>query len=166
MRGPILMLVTLLAPPTGVLQAQRLAPDPFPAVADQPAPPAPNRSVIVGGRTTHPALLALGGIVGGAAGVVGGAIAGARAGQNRCEECAIFGGIAGAVAGGSVGLPLGVHVANGRRGSYLPALGASLAIGGAGLGMAMLANDAAVMIPVPVLQMVAAILIERSTSRP
>jgi hypothetical protein len=166
MRGPILVLVTLLALPTGVLQAQRLAPDPFPTVADRPASLAPNRSVIVGGRTTHPALLALGGVVGGAVGVVGGAIAGARATEARCEDCAIVGGIYGAVAGGSVGLPLGVHVANRGRGSFLPALGASLAIGGAGLGVALLANDAAIMIPVPVLQLVAAILIERSTSRP
>jgi hypothetical protein len=119
----------------------------------------------VGGHTTDPALLVLGGVIGGAAGLLAGGLVGARPTEHRCEDCGFVGGVYGAVAGGSVGLPLGVHVANGRRGRVLPALGASLAIGGAGLGLAALTNDARVMIPVPVLQILTSIMLERSTSR-
>ena len=166
MRGPTLLLIMLLALPAGTLQAQRLTPSPFPTVTDSPTPPSPNPAALLVGRPrTHPALLAGGGVLGGAAGLVGGAIVGARATRDDCEDCFLLGGIYGAIAGGSAGLPLGVHVANGRRGRLLPSLAASLAIGGAGLGAAALTNRYEIMIPVPALQLLTSILIERSTSR-
>jgi hypothetical protein len=163
MRGPTLLLLLLLALPGG-LRAQRLAPDPFPSVVDAPDTPVLNPSSRVVG--THPGLLALGGVLGGAVGLVGGAYVGARITEDDCEDCFLLGGIRGAIAGGSAGIPLGVHLANGRRGKLLPSLLASLAIGGAGLGAAVLANKYELMIPVPVAQLVASILIERSTSEP
>jgi hypothetical protein len=163
MRGPTLLLLLLLALPGG-LRAQRLAPDPFPSVDDATGTPVPDTSRCLVG--THPALLVLSGVLGGAAGLVGGALAGARITQDDCEDCGLVGGIYGGVAGWSTGIPLGVHLANGRRGKLLPSLLASLAIGGAGLGVAVAANKADLLIPVPVAQLVTSILIERSTSEP
>ena len=164
MRPPALLLLALIVFPAGTLRAQRLAPSPFPPV-DEPARPAvlnpPSRVVAV-----HPAGLALGGVLGGAAGLFGGAIVGARITEDDCEDCAFVGGVYGAVVGGSAGLPLGVHATNGGRGRLLPSLLASLAIGGAGLGVAVLADRSEVMIGVPVAQLVTSILIERSTSSP
>jgi hypothetical protein len=163
MRGPTLLLLLLLAVPGG-LRAQRLAPDPFPSVDDVTGTPAPDTSRCL--ARTHPALLVLSGVLGGAAGLVGGALAGARITQGDCEDCGLVGGIYGGIAGWSTGIPLGVHLANGRRGKLLPSLLASLAIGGAGLGVAVAANRADLLIPVPVAQLVTSILIERSTSEP
>jgi hypothetical protein len=54
-------------------------------------------------------------------------------------------------------------VANRGRGNFGLSLLSSLAIGGAGLAIATQTNSAAVMIPVPVLQIVTSILIERRT---
>ena len=162
MRAPALLLLVLLVLPAGTLRAQQLAPSPFPSV-DEPAHPpvlnAPSRVVAV-----DPVWLALGGVLGGAAGLFGGAIIGSRITQDDCEDCAFVGGVYGAVVGGSAGLPLGVHATNGGRGRLLPSLVASLAIGGAGLGVAVLADRSEVMIAVPVAQLVTSILIERSTS--
>ena len=163
MRGQTLLLLLLLALPGG-LRAQRLAPDPFPSVDDAPGTPGPNASSRVVG--THPGLLALSGVLGGAAGLVGGALAGARITQDDCEYCGLVGGVYGGIAGWSTGIPLGVHLANGRRGKLLPSLLASLAIGGVGLGAALAADKAELLIPVPVAQLVTSILIERSTSEP
>ena len=163
MRRAVLLLFALAGLSAGTLQAQRLTPSPFPTVTDAPAAPGLNPSAVVVRRQTHPALLAVGGVLGGAAGLVGGAYVGARATEDQCEDCFLLGGIYGAVAGGSAGLPLGVHVANGSRGRLLPSLVASLAIGGAGLGAAALTNTYEIMIPVPALQLLSSILIERST---
>jgi hypothetical protein len=115
---------------------------------------------------THPGLLALSGALGGAAGLVGGALAGARITGGNCDDCGLIGGVYGGIAGWSAGIPLGVHLANGRRGKLLPSLLSSLAIGGVGLGAALAADKVELMIPVPVAQLITSILIERSTSAP
>lgn len=112
-----------------------------------------------------PALLVVGGIVGGAVGVFGGGLIGALLTGNDCEDCAIYGAVYGGAAGGSALLPLGVHVANRERGNLGLSLLSSLAIGGVGLAIALEANEAAVLIPVPVLQIVSSILIERATEK-
>ena len=163
MRGSTLLLLLLLALPGG-LRAQRLAPKPFPSVDDAPGTPAPHASSRVAG--THPGWLAVGGVLGGAAGLVGGAYVGARITEDDCEDCFLLGGIHGAIGGWSTGIPLGVHLANGRRGKLLPSMLTSLAIGGVGLGAALAADRYELMIPVPVAQLVTSILIERSTTSP
>jgi hypothetical protein len=163
MRVTTLLLLLLLALPVG-LRAQRLAPNRFPSVDDAPGEPVSNASNRVAG--THPGLLVLSGVLGGAAGLVGGAFAGARITRDDCDDCGLVGGVYGGIAGWSTGIPLGVHLANGRRGKLLPSLLASLAIGGAGLGAALAANKAELLIPVPVAQLITSILIERSTGEP
>jgi len=160
MRRALLLLVLLLLQPDRVLLAQR--PVTFPSVGDDSAPGPPNQATRV--AETHPATLAFAGAVGGAIGLLGGAIAGAKITEDDCEDCALLGGVYGAVAGGSTGLALGVHLANGSRGRFLPSLLTSLALGGAGLGMAVLSDTPEIMIAVPVAQLVSTILIERSTS--
>ncbi|MDP9353008.1 MAG: hypothetical protein M3P51_15920 [Chloroflexota bacterium] len=67
--------------------------------------------------------------------------------------------------GASTLMPLGVHVANGRRGRYPPAALASVAILVAGLGIAEATDAPAVAITLPVLQFAAAVHIERRTAR-
>ena len=157
---PLLFVALVLPLP---VSAQRLAPSPFASVEAGPAP-LPTPSAVAIRPPAHPAWLAVGGVLGGAAGLVGGAYLGARATEAQCEDCFLVGGIYGAVAGGSAGLPLGVHLANGGRGRLLPSLVASLAIGGAGLGLSALTDTYELMIPVPALQLVSSILIERRTT--
>lgn len=77
----------------------------------------------------------------------------------------MVGAVYGAVAGGSALLPLGVHLANRGRGNLGLGLLSSLAMGGLGLALAHETNSAAVMIPVPVAQIVSSILIERKTEK-
>ena len=107
MRRAVLLLFALAGLSAGTLQAQRLTPSPFPTVTDAPVAPGLNPSAVVVRRQTHPALLAVGGVLGGAAGLVGGAYVGARATEDQCEDCFLLGGIYGAVAGGSAGAPAG-----------------------------------------------------------
>ena len=94
-----------------------------------------------------------------------GALVGARLTEHDCDDCGLVGAVYGAVAGGSALLPLGVHVANHGRGNLGLSLLSSLAIGGVGLALAVESNSAAVLIPVPVLQIVSSILIERKTEK-
>jgi hypothetical protein len=117
------------------------------------------------------------GIGGGAGGVLAGGAAGLAVGlslANGCqgEDCGLVGlatTIIGAGVGGSLGIPLGVHLANGRQGSYALEAAASVAIATAGV-LAIAESDNrtaqdAVMIAVPVTQLVSSILIERHTAR-
>jgi hypothetical protein len=159
-RHLVLTLLLFGVPTVGGLRAQRLG-TPFPS-ANAPAPPDPSLHAFPR-RETHPAVMAAGGLIGGAVGVFAGGLAGVRLTERDCEDCGIVGAVYGAIAGGSALLPLGVHVANRGRGNFGLSLLSSLAIGGAGLAIATQTNSAAVMIPVPVLQIVTSILIERRT---
>jgi hypothetical protein len=81
--------------------------------------------------------------------------------QTSCDELdclapAFYGGLAGL----SIGAPSGVHLANGRRGRSWPALAASLAIGAAGLGAAILVEEPRLLLAIPVLQIASSISIE------
>jgi hypothetical protein len=163
MRGAMLTLSLLLALPAGAVHAQRLAAPMFPSEPGEPAAPRTAAAVPLG-KPQSPAVLALGGILGGAAGAFAGGIVGAKAADN-CEDCALEGLAYGLVAGGSAALPLGVHVANGRRGNYGLSLLASLAIGGVGFGATLASHENGIMIAVPVLQLISSIVIERRTTR-
>jgi hypothetical protein len=164
MRRFILVLLALAGPLAGALNAQRITGTPFPSIEQPPLATEPSLPAVPRQRVA-PALLVLGGLAGGAVGVFGGALIGGKLTENDCEDCVIEGIVYGAVVGGSALLPLGVHVANGRRGSFGLSLLSSLAIGGLGLAVALEANEAAVLIPVPVLQIVSSILIERATEK-
>ena len=144
------------------LQAQRI-PEPLSPSSKQP--PASISGPIRPQTQRSSALLALGGVLAGTAGVFGGAIIGAEFTKGNCEDCFLEGLVYGSVAGGSILLPLGVHLANGHRGNYGASLLASCGLGVAGLGLAVATNEGGFMIPVPVLQLVSSILIERAKAR-
>jgi hypothetical protein len=150
--------------------AQRIATSPSPSISDATAlsdatAPA-GRGVSREQRSdTGTDWLIGGGLLAGATGGVAAMYMGATLTASDCDDCAIVGAVYGLIAGVSSGIPLGVHYSNGGKGKLLPSLLASLAIGGAGLGLAMAADEPAVMLAVPVLQLASAIGIERSTGR-
>ena len=160
---PWLVLVALVLPP-GALEAQRLATNPFPSLDSRPSRAHAGPAAALDRPGTHPALLAVSGVVGGAAGLLAGGYVGSRLTEDDCEDCFFIGGAYGAVAGWTTGIPLGVHLANGGRGRFLPSLAASIAIGTVGVGAAAASDTYEIMIAVPVLQLVSSILIERATS--
>jgi hypothetical protein len=147
----------------GSLPAQRLERSPFPSISEPE-----NVSPALEKRAAPPTdigWLIGGGLLAGATGGVAGMYSGAMLTSNACEDCALVGAVYGLAAGVSSGIPLGVHFSNGGRGNLVPALLASLAIGGAGLGLAIAvaADEPAVLLAVPVLQLASAIGIERRT---
>jgi hypothetical protein len=163
MRRAVLSLTLLLGLPAGAVHAQRLADPVFANLAASPAP-APAPPVTPAGKQASLGVMALGGVLGGAAGAFAGGIIGAKA-ADTCEDCALEGLIYGFVGGGSAALPLGVHLANHRRGNYGLSLLASLAIGAVGFGTTLATHgDGRLMIAVPVLQLVSSIAIERTTA--
>lgn len=117
----------------------------------------------------------VGGIVGGAVGAVAGFYAGALAdggcrGDGGDEDSCILAGFAGALVGESLGIPLGVYLAEHRRGSYPLAALASLGITALGFGAMGLVGDSGppaqgIWVLVPVAQIGASIAIERRTHR-
>jgi hypothetical protein len=133
--------------------------------------------------------LVAGGLAGGAAGALAGGLlaAGLRAlgpcdDQDGCLDRYAEWAISGAILGQSLGLPVGVHFANHRQGHLPPALLASAGIGTAGLlayrAIQRYGTDdwgntrgnpdaltAVTIVAMPVLEMVASIAIERTTSR-
>jgi hypothetical protein len=173
-----LVLLMLLTPAR--LTAQQL----FAAVERRPSVPA---QLTVEPRPTG--RLVAGGLAGGAADALAGALIagglrflGPCDDQDGCIDRYADWAFSGAVLGQSVGLPLGVHLANDRQGRLPPALLASAGIGTAGLiaywGIQRYGTDgwgntrgnpdlltAATLVPVPVLELVTSIAIERATSR-
>ena len=106
---------------------------------------------------------ALGGIIGGAAlGTVAGVLACSRNSDDYCGLLAIPGGVVGEV----IGMPLGVHFANDRRGSLaLSTVGSSLVMG-AGIAAAIAADGThgwVIVLAIPMVQLAGVIAIERAT---
>jgi hypothetical protein len=133
-------------------------------------PTAPLRSWTAGEGEPSTLALAGGGLLGGAAGFFGGGFLGAVIACDQDDAadegfCAIGGFVVGASIGESALIPLGVHVANGRRGSYGLSLLASAAIAGVGLAAAIPQGEGAWLIPVPLAQIASSIAIERATAR-
>ena len=164
MRSVFLGVLVLAGSLAGTLHAQRLSESRFLSL-DQPPPVTDLSTRAFPRREGSPALLVGGGVLGGVAGLFTGAIVGGRLTEHDCEDCGIVGVVYGGIAGWSAGIPLGVHLANGRRGSYGLSLLSSLAIGGLGLAVASETNSGLPMLSVPVLQIVTSILIERKTER-
>jgi len=123
--------------------------------------PTPTRGSTVG--------MAGGGLLGGAVGFVAGALVGGAIGGGNAlcgdDACGLEEAAYGAAIGESVLLPLGVHLADRRRGNYGLSLLASAAIAGVGILAVDATNDGWPLIPVPVAQLVSSILIERATAR-
>jgi hypothetical protein len=155
--------LTFLVSPGGTPLAQRLPSNPFPRTDLALSAPSRGASAEVPRTEGDIPKLVFAGLIGAATGFVTGALVRR---QTSCDELdclapAFYGGLAGL----SMGAPSGVHLANGRRGRYWPALAASLAIGAAGLGAAILADEPRLILAIPVLQIVSSIRIEGSTRR-
>lgn len=149
------------APPLAALRLQ--APPAAPAVY----PPPQEAS----GRQASDAMLALGGIAGGGLGLFGGAALGyaIETGLTGCEGgdwCGILGAFGGGLVGELVMLPLGVHLANGRRGSYGWTAAASLlAAAAGGLASTGFGDADFMMFVVPAAQIYAAVVVQKKTAR-
>lgn len=113
---------------------------------------------------TYGALTGLGGLLVG--GLVGAALSGNRDDGESWVE-ALEGAVVGATMAESLMLPVGVHLANDRRGDLLLSMPASLAIGVAGAALARNTDSKTKNLPLliltPALQLVASIAIERNT---
>ncbi len=113
--------------------------------------------------------MVLAGVSAGAIGVFGGGFIGSAVGGGNAicgdDACGLEEAVYGAILGESVTLPLGVHLANRRRGNYGLSLLASVGIGALGILAVDASNDGWPLLAVPVGQLVTSILIERGTSR-
>jgi hypothetical protein len=114
--------------------------------------------------------MAAGGLIGGAVGALGGFYVGAVLGSDDDDDDLDFlgTGVAVATIGEGLLLPLGVHIANGSRGSYMTSGLVSLGLAAGGL----LALETAhydppaapiILVAVPIAQLAASIAIERAT---
>jgi hypothetical protein len=113
-----------------------------------------------------------GGLVGGAIGFFAFGFAGALIADSQADDGsdgfeALGGFVVGAVVGESVMLPLGVHVANRRRGDYALELLASAAIAGVGVGLTAAMEDMGIVFlpAIPIAQLATSIAIERRATR-
>ncbi len=117
--------------------------------------------------------LVLGGVIGGAAGFAGGAFLAWRPWSHKERSDIDWGlehGLTHAagivligVAGEMIGVPLGIHLANGRKGNL--GLGLLSCIGATVLGSLASSADGALIISVPVLQFAGCIIAERKTMK-
>jgi hypothetical protein len=154
--------ISLAAAPAA--HAQRLAPAPFPSIDEPRAavhqylPPAMGND---GGTGSDGVGMVFLGVVGGLAGAVVGSSVGGSCAELACEPGAIYG----FVIGEALGVATGVHLANDSRGNLGQSVLATLAIGGGGIAAAALSDRGVVLLAVPVLQIAAAIGIERRADR-
>ncbi|HEY0304340.1 MAG TPA: hypothetical protein VGC44_05170 [Longimicrobiales bacterium] len=111
------------------------------------------------------------GLLTGAAGFLVGGLVGAALSGDRDDSDSWVEALEGAVIGGTIGeslmMPVGVHLANDRRGDLLWSMPASLAIGvtGAAIGRRLESTGKAwpILVLTPLAQLVASIPIERNT---
>lgn len=149
------------AAPQGVSLADRVS-------VERLARAVPRDSVV----RAHPAKMIVGGLLGGAAGLYLGGVFGANLSGGGLSSDAVSGGdgwddlgnaiLFGAI-GESLGMALGIHLANERRGSYWRG---ALAV--AGTGIIMLIPAASIdnaWVIIPVAQLWSGIVIERRTTR-
>lgn len=166
MRLKQMFLVLALAAPV-TAAAQQRTPEfvAWRAPAPGPATPAAGVEPADGGHSTP--RLVVGGLLGGGVGLgLGALVVGALGGGDTLcgdDPCGFAEAIFGAIGGVVTLLPLGVHLANGRRGNYGLSLLASAGIAAAGLALAGGGDHGEVLVAVPVLQLVSSILIERGT---
>jgi hypothetical protein len=159
---PATALTALPASDLGALDVADLA------LAERRARSAPRDSVV----RAHPAKMVVGGLIGGAAGLYLGGLFGANLSGGGLSSNDVGGGdswndlgnalLFGAI-GESLGMALGIHMANGRRGSYWRD-----AIAVAGTGFILLIPAATIdnaWVIIPVAQLWSGIVVERRTTR-
>jgi hypothetical protein len=167
MRSIAVWLALALLPAASPLAAQRLKPSPFPRLESGPVSlPQAARLTPVGGRSSGSSAgrMVVGGLLLGAGGLFAGALIGDRFQRFPCEDC-IEGAFYGALVGESLAIPLGVHLADRRRGNAGVALAASLGVATLGVGAAAITDNWAVVLAIPVVQLVSSVVIERHTAR-
>ena len=160
----LLPLLALLAIPPAV-RAQRLTPPAFPRLEVAPAPRAPLAALGPGKPSddgeADTGTLVIGGILGGLGGLYAGALLGANLGGQNCEDCGLVEAFYGAAIGSALGISGGVHLANGRQGSFGRSALATLAISAGGILAATTTEEAAFLLAIPIGQIAAAVGIER-----
>jgi hypothetical protein len=142
------------------------APGVTPAATEAPAAPVPPAAA--GGEETQPSLVwpVLGGLVGGTVGLYGGAIASLAInddGSSGLDDLgdAVFVGLVSEV----VLLPLGVHLGNASKGSFLADLGFSALSSVAGIGLFALIQDTPGLIAGAGLHLGSVVYVERREAR-
>jgi hypothetical protein len=129
---------------------------------------APVRAALPDSHLTRPDELGmgLGGLLTGIAGLVIGGYAGAAIDRaNGCSEwCGLEGGIVGATVGSTVMIPVGVHLANGQRGSFARGVAWSAIAAAAGWGLTLASDNATPLLLLPFAQIVAAVSAEAGST--
>lgn len=111
--------------------------------------------------------MAVAGLAGGAIGFLGGALIGSQLGleYGEGEFSDVEGVLLTGMFGESILLPLGVHIANQRRGKYMRNALVSASVAAAGLLMTEATGEPVFLFAVPIVQLGAAIRIEAGTRR-
>ena len=116
-------------------------------------------------RSVSPGWLVAAGVVGGGLGMVAGAVGGAVVDGRPDDDCIDFcfgpGFVLGALAGEALGVAAGVHLANGRKGSFLLDLATSAGVLALGIGLGHEAPAAGLLVPVS--QIFGTVVAERNT---
>ena len=135
-------------------------------------PAAPLSVTSVQQQTAPVGNMIFGGLVGGAIGFFAFGFAGALIADSQASDDsegfeALGGFVIGAIIGESVLLPLGVHIADKRRGDFATELLVSAGIAAVGIGLTGAMEDLAVVFlpAVPIAQLAATIAIERKPAR-
>lgn len=163
----VVVALLLVGSPSGPLVAQPERPLRWPSA--DPAAFVLQRDTALG---SIPAMAGAG-VLGGTLGLLVGGLAGyyITGGAEVCgdDPCGLVAGALGALAGESIGLALGVHLANRSRGSYVRDLQAAVAVAALGVGvMAAIDPDEGGVIALvltPAVQLAATIFTERRSSR-
>lgn len=156
---PVALATTLLSLGAARGDAQRLAP------AYLHGPPEARHLAQADKAPVGEGTLAFAGVTGGVLGfVAGGYVAIALDSNCRELECLVVH-FSGGVVGASALLPLGVHLANHRRGNYAGELAVSLAIGLAGLGLADATDSGWPLLGIPIAQLITTIPLECHADR-
>lgn len=150
-------------------------PAPAPAIADSPGAPAlpSSPSETTRAASDNGLTLLLAGVGSAAAGSFGGAFLGYRLDrayfhwdcENGCEDPGLLGLLGGWLVGSALTTPLGVHLANDRRGPLGLSYAASALIGGTALAGLAVGAAEFVFLAAPVLQVASAVTIEFDAAR-
>jgi hypothetical protein len=168
-----IVLLALIAPPSahGQPPDPRLALPPLELRRIDIVPPSaaarPLRVSVDGlqARGVSPGWLVAAGVVGGGLGMVAGAVGGAVIDGRPDDDCIDFcfgpGFVLGALAGEALGVAAAVHLANGRKGSFLLDLATSAGVLARGLAVGHEAPAAGLLVPVS--QVFGTVVVERNT---
>jgi hypothetical protein len=124
----------------------------------------PSDTVVVGNQR-HIVFPILGGAVGGVVGMYGGLIVGASIENDPYSDDITPGMALGFVAGEMLMLPVGVHLGNGRKGSFLADLGVSTVIGTGAILLTTVSDTGVPLLVGALAQYGAVVAVERVTAR-